>query len=102
MAAPSAVPVPETPARAPELSFAVPDPIPKPRAVSAFRAPGAPAQPLPSVPSPADAALTSLLEWIPEIPKGCEDEVAHALHLQLFRQYAANVNTLPQSPIREQ
>ena len=102
MAAPSAVPVPETPARAPELLFAVPDPIPKPRAVSALRAPGATAQPPSSLPSPADAALTSLLEWIPENPKGCEDEVAHALHLQLFRQYGANVNTLPQSPIREQ
>ena len=102
MAAPGAVPVPETPARAPELSFAVPDPIPKPRAVSAFRAPGATAQPPPSLPSPDDAALTDLLEWIPEIPKGCEDEVAHALHLQLFRQYGAKVNTLPQSPIREQ
>ena len=85
MAAPSAVPVPETPARAPELSFAVPDPIPKPKAVSAFRAPGATAQPPSPTASPTDAALASLLEWIPEIPKGCEDEVAHALHLQLFR-----------------
>ena len=102
MAAPGAVPVPEAPARAPELSFAVPEPIPKPRAVSAFRAPGATAQPPPSLPSPADAALTDLLEWIPGIPKGCEDEVAHALHLQLFRQYGAKVDTLPQSPIREQ
>ena len=102
MAAPGAVPVPETPARAPELSFAVPDPIPKAKAFSAFRAPGATAQPPSPTASPTDAALASLLEWIPEIPKGCEDEVAHALHLQLFRQYGANVNTLPQSPIREQ
>ena len=102
MAAPSAVLVPETPPRAPGLSFAVPDPIPKPKAVSAFRAPGATAQPPSPTASPTDAALASLLEWIPEIPKGCEDEVAHALHLQLFRQYGANVSTLPQSPIREQ
>ena len=102
MAAPSAVPVPETPTRAPGLSFAVPDPIPKPRAVSAFRAPGATAQPPSPTASPTDAALASLLEWIPEIPKGREDEVAHALHLQLFRRYGANFSTLPQSPIREQ
>ena len=102
MAAPSAVPVPETPARAPGLSFAVPDPIPKPRAATALRAPGAtPQQPSPTA-SPIDAALASLLEWIPEPPKGCEDEVAHTFHLQLFRQYGANVSTLPQSPIRDQ
>ena len=94
--------IPETPARAPGLSFAFLDPIPKPKAVSAFRAPGATAQPPSPMASPTDAALASLLEWIPEIPKGCEDEVAHALHLQLFRQYGANVSTLPQSPIREQ
>ena len=102
MAAPSAVPVPETPARAPGLSFAVLDPIPKPRAASAFRAPGATSQPPSPTASPIDAALAALLEWIPEIPKGCEDEVAHALHRQLFRQYGANVSTLPQSPIRDQ
>ena len=102
MAAPSAVPVPENAARAPGLSFAVPDPIPKHRAASAFRAPGATSQPPLPTASPIDAPLASLLEWIPEIPKGCEDEVAHALHLQLFRQYGANVSTLPQSSIRDQ
>ena len=101
MAAPSAVPVPETPARAPGLSFAVPDLIPKPRAASAFRAPGAAPQPPSPTASPIDAALASLLEWIPEIPKGCEDEVARVFHLQLFRQYCVNVSTLPQSPIRD-
>ena len=85
MAAPSAVPVPESAARAPGLLFAVPDPIPKPRAAFAFREPGATSQPPSPTASPSDAALASLLEWIPEIPKGCEDEVAHALHLQLFR-----------------
>ena len=36
------------------------------------------------------------------IPRGCEDEVAHAFHLQLFRHYGANVSSLPQSPIRDQ
>ena len=102
MAAPSAVPIPETPARAPGLSFAVPDPIPKPRAACAFQAPGAAPQPPSPTASPIDAALASLLEWIPGIPKGCEDEVAHAFHLQLFRQYGANVSTLPQSLIRDQ
>ena len=102
MATPSAVPVPETPVRAPGLSFAVPDPIPKPRAASTFRVPGATSQPPSPTASPIDAAPASLLEWIPEIPKGSEDEVAHALHLQLFRQYGANVSTLPQSPIRDQ
>ena len=102
MAAPSSVPVPETPTRVPGLSFAVPDPIPKPRATSAFRAPSAAPQPPSPTASPIDAALASLLKWIPEIPKGCEDEVAHAFHLQLFRQYGANVSTLPQSPIRDQ
>ena len=102
MAAPSPVPVAETPMRAPGLSFAVPDPIPKPRAASGRRAPGAAPQPPSPTASPIDAALASLLEWIPEIPKGCEDEVAHAFHLQLFRQYGANVSTLPQSPIRDQ
>ena len=102
MAAPSHVPVPETRTRAPGLSFAIPDLIPKPRAAIALRAPGATPQPPSPVASPTDAALASLLEWIPEIPKGCEDEVAHAFHLQLFRQYRANVSTLPQSPIRDQ
>ena len=73
MAAPSPVPVPETPTRAPGLSFAIPDPIPKPRAATALRAPGAaPKPPSPTASptaSPIDAALASLLEWIPEIPK---------------------------------
>ena len=101
MAAPSPVPAPETPMRAPGLSFAIPDPIPKPRAATALRAPGAAPQPPSPTASPIDAALASLVESIPEIPKGCEDEVAHAFHLQLFRQYGANVNTLPQSPIPE-
>ena len=53
-------------------------------------------------PPATDAALASLLEWIPEIPRGCEDEVAHAFHLQLFRHYGASVSSLPQSPIRDQ
>ena len=101
MATPSPVPVPETPTRAPGLWFAIPDPIPKPTAATALRAPGAPPQPLSSTASPIDAALASLLEWIPEIPKGCEDEVAHAFHLQLFRQYGANISTLPQSLIED-
>ena len=52
--------------------------------------------------SPTDAALASLLEWIPDIPKGCEDKVAHAFHLRLFRHYGASVSTLPQSPIQDQ
>ena len=102
MAAPSPVPVPENPTRAPGLSFAIPDPIPKPRAATALRAPGAAPQPPSPMASPIDAALASLLEWILEIAKGCEDEVAHAFHLHLFRQYGATVSTLPQSPIRDQ
>ena len=40
MAAPSPVPVPETPTRAPGLLFAIPDPIPKPRAATALRVAG--------------------------------------------------------------
>ena len=99
---PSPVPAPETPVRVPGLSFAIPDPIPKPRAAAALRAPGAAPQPPSPTASPTDAALATLLELIPDIPKGCEDEVAHAFHLQLFRQYGANVSTLPQSPIRDQ
>ena len=59
MAAPSTVPVPQTPARAPGLSFAVPDPIPKPKAVSAFRAPGATAQP------PSPTAPPTMPPWPP-------------------------------------
>ena len=102
MGAPSPVPAPETPTRAPGLSFAIPDPIPKPMAATALRAAGAAPQPPSPTASPIDTALASLLEWIPEIPKGCEDEVAHAFHLQLCRQYGANVSTLPQSPIRDQ
>ena len=102
MAPSSSVPAPETPTLAPGLSFAIPDPIPNPRAATAIRAPGAAPQPPSPTASPIDAALASLLECIPEIPKGCEDEVAHAFHLQLFSQYGANVSTLPQSPIRDQ
>ena len=101
-AAPSPVPAPETPVRAPGLSFAIPDPVPKPRATTALRAPGASPQPPSPRASPLDAALASLLDWIPDIPKGNEDDVAHAFHLRLFRQYGAHVSSLPQSPIRDQ
>ena len=101
-AAPSPMPAPEAPVGAPELSFAIPAPVPKPRAAAAPQAPGAAPQPPSPTASPNDAALASLLEWIPEIPKGCEDEVAHAFHLQLFRHYGASVSTLPQSPIQDQ
>ena len=102
MAAPNPVPAPETPVRVPALAFAIPDPIPKPRAAAALRAPGAAPLPPSATALPIDAALASLMEWIPDIPKGCEDEVAPAFHLQLFRQYGANVSTLPQSLIRDQ
>ena len=99
---PSPVATPEAPVGAPELSFAIPAPVPKPRAAAPLRAPGAALQPPSPTPSPTDAALASLLEWIAEIPKGCEDEVAHAFHLQLFRHYGASVSSLPQSPIQDQ
>ena len=102
MTTPSPVPAPETPVRVPRLSFTIPDPIPKPRAATTLQAQGAAPEPPSPTASPTDAALASLLEWIPDIPKGCEDEVAHAFHLQLFRQYGASVDTLPQSPIRDQ
>ena len=39
---------------------------------------------------------------MPQIPRGCEDEVAHTFHLQLFHHYDASVSSLPQSPIRDQ
>ena len=96
----SPVAIPETRTDAPNISFAVPAPIPKPRAAAPLRVPGAPLQP-PSL-SPTNAALASLPEWIPKIPRGCEDEVAHAFHLQLFRQDGASVSSLPQSRIRDQ
>ena len=38
---PSPVPASEAPVCIPELSFAIPDPIPKPRTAAALRAPGA-------------------------------------------------------------
>ena len=101
-AAPSPVTIPETPMDTPNISFAVPAPVPKPRAAAPLRAPGAPLQPPSPTTSPTNAALASLLEWIPEIPRGYEDEVAYAFHLQLFRHYGANVSSLPQSPIRDQ
>ena len=107
VAAPSPVTTPEAPVGAPELSFAIPAPVPKPRAAAPLRALGAALQPPSPTPSPTDAALASLLEWIPEISKGFEDEVAHAFHLQLFRRYdgsrySGSVSSLPQSPIRDQ
>ena len=102
VATPGPVPTPEAPVGAPELAFAIRAPVPKPRAAAALRTPGAAPQPPSPTASPTDAALASLLEWIPEIPKGCEDEVAHAFHLQLFRHYGASVSSLPQSPIRDQ
>ena len=102
LATPSPVTTPEAPVDTPKISFAVLAPVPKPRAPAPLRAPGAPLQPPSPAPSPTDAALASLLEWIPEIPRGWEDEVAHAFHLQLFRYYGAGVSSLPQSPIRDQ
>ena len=98
----SPVAIPETPMETPNISFAVPAPVPKPRAAAPLRAPGAPLRPPSPTPSSTDAALASLLEWIPTIPRGCKDEVAHAFHLLLFRHYGANVSSLPQSPIRDQ
>ena len=97
-----AVASPEAPTDAPNISFDVPAPVPKPRAAAPLRAPGAPLQPPSPAPSPTDTALASLLEWIPTIPRGCEDGVAHAFHLQLFCHYGASASSLPQSPIREQ
>ena len=77
-----AVASPEAPTDAPNISFAVPAPVPKhPRAAAPLRAPSAPLHPPSPTPSPTDAALASLVEWIPTIPRGCEDEVAHAFHL---------------------
>ena len=101
VATPSPVTAPEAPVGAPELSFAIPAPVPKPRAAATLWAPGAAPPPPSPTASPTDAALASLLEWIPEIRKGCEDEVAHAFHLQLFRHYGASVSSLPQYPIRD-
>ena len=96
-----AVAVPATPTEAPSISFAVPAPVPKsPRAAAPPRVPEAPPQTRSPTP-PTDAALASLLEWIPTILRGCEDEVAHAFHLQLFRHYRADASSIPQSPIRE-
>ena len=98
-----AVASPAAPTEALNISFAVPAPVPKhPRAAAPPKAPEAPPQPRSPTPSPTDAAPASLLEWITTIPRGCEDEVAHAFHLQLFRHYGANISSLPQSPIREQ
>ena len=45
MTTPSPVPAPEAPVRAPGLSFAIPDPIPKHRAAAALQAPGSAPQP---------------------------------------------------------
>ena len=102
MTTPSPVPAPEAPVRAPEPSFAIPDPVPKPQAAVALLAPGAAPQPPSPTASATDSAVASLLEWIRDIPKGCEDEVAHAFRLQPFRHYSASVSTLSQSPLRDQ
>ena len=97
-----AVASPEAPTNAPNISCVVSALVPKhPRAAAPLRAPSAPLQPPSSTPSPTNAALASLLEWIPTIPKGCEDQVAHAFHLRLFRHYGGNASSLPQSLIRE-
>ena len=66
VATPNPVTTPEAPVDAPELSFAIPAPVPKPQAAAPLRAPGAPLQPPLPTRSPTDAALASLLEWIPE------------------------------------
>ena len=97
-----AVAIPEAPTDAPNISFAVPAPVPKLRAAAPLRAPGAPLRPLSPGPSSTDAALAALLEWIPTIPQGCEDEVAHDFHLQVFRHYGTSASFLLQSPIRAQ
>ena len=95
---------PKSPTDAPNVSFAIRPPIPKhPRTGAPTRAPGAPLEPRsPTPPPPTDTALASLLGWIPAIPRGCKDEVAHAFHLELFRHYGANASSLVQSPIQEQ
>ena len=95
------VAVPEAPTDAPNISIAVPAPVPEPRAAAALRAPGAPLRPPSPTHSSTDAVLASLLKLIPTISQGCEAEVAHAFHLQLFRHHGARVSSLPQSPIRD-
>ena len=56
MAAPSPV-IPEAPMDTPNISFAVPAPVPKPRAAAPLRAPVAPLQPPSPTPSSTDATL---------------------------------------------
>ena len=63
----SPVALPQAPADTPNISFAVPAPVPKPRAAAPLRAPGAPLQPPSPTPSSTDAALASLLDGIPTI-----------------------------------
>ena len=85
------------------MSFAVPALVPRnPRTAAPPRVSEAPPQTQSPTPSPTDDALASLLEWIPTIPRGCEDEVADAFHLLLSRHYGADASSLPQSPIRVQ
>ena len=79
------VAIPEAPTDAPNMSFAIPAPVAKPRLAAPLRAPGAPLRPPSPAPSPTDAAMAPLQEWIPTIPRGCEDEVAQAFHLEVFR-----------------
>ena len=86
---------PTTPTKAPGIPFAVPAPVAKnPRAAAPPRVPEAPPQTRSPTPSPTDAALTYLLEWIPATHRGCEDEVAHAFH-QFFPHYGADASSLP-------
>ena len=83
---------------APNISFAIPAPVPP----HPTKAPGAPHLPQPQTHSPEDAALADLLGWICTIQQGCADEMAHALHVKMLRQYGACASSFPQSPIRGQ
>ena len=62
VASPVAIPV--APADTPNISFAVPAPVAKPRAAAPLRAPGAPLRPPSPTPSSTNAGLASLLEWM--------------------------------------
>ena len=46
------------------------------------------------------AVLVDFPSCIPTIPQGCADEVAHTVHLKVYRQYGTKASLLPQAPIR--
>ena len=70
------------------MSFAIQAPVAlPPRVATGPTAPTTATEaPQPPAGLSVNAVLVDFLSWIPTIKQGCADEMAHALHLKVYRQ----------------